>query len=252
MFSSQCRILSSTYRSKGENLEEKEKHTKAGPPADKRGQRFNLLLYRAIVSSGFLIFAMVSAQLIYFSIIYSGSREITKPSDLIAVFPGGSSRMEAGFHLAESGTASHLVINNQGIENLKKRYAKLLGHPPSVMLHTYKSTSTFEDALSMRKIIQSRNFSSIILVTSAYHMPRAHFVLRVLLFDRKIHIDRFGVGRAPDQATVYNEIIKFWGSIGEMIYYNVTGALLSENPSAEKVIGFLKKYLLFPDGTRDA
>ena len=43
---------------------------------------------------------------------------------------------------------------------------------------------------------------------------------------------------------VYNEMVKFWASIVEMLGYMVTGRLLTERPGAWSAVKFMKSWIL--------
>ena len=51
-----------------------------------------------------------------------------------------------------------------------------MGVKKSYVITEDKSNDTFENALYVLKICKRRNFRRVILVTSAYHMPRAMFL----------------------------------------------------------------------------
>ena len=55
-----------------------------------------------------------------------------------------------------------------------------IGVPKSYVITEDESNDTFENALYVLKICKRRNFRRVILVTSAYHMPRAMFLFNEL------------------------------------------------------------------------
>ena len=55
-----------------------------------------------------------------------------------------------------------------------------IGVPKSYVITEDESNDTFENALYVLKICKRRNFKRVILVTSAYHMPRAMFLFNEL------------------------------------------------------------------------
>jgi uncharacterized SAM-binding protein YcdF (DUF218 family) len=201
---------------------------------------------------GFLIFL---AQVIYFDHI-SAKTPVLKEADLIVVFPGAPERIAAGFLLAREGYAPHLAITGKNVKSLKY-YAGKYGLPSTVRpVGNCTTRTTFEDALCARNVVKQHGFGSIILVTSSYHIPRAYFLLRVLTsgMDVKIHLygitrDDAGAGNRLQSGAgtkmVYNEMVKFWVSIFEMLGYKVTGNLLAKRAGALSFVKRIRSWILF-------
>lgn len=61
-----------------------------------------------------------------------------------------------------------------------EKIASSLGVPSKDILLEPNSTSTYENLLFSKKILQNKNFKSIILVTEPFHSPRARLVARHL------------------------------------------------------------------------
>ncbi len=61
-----------------------------------------------------------------------------------------------------------------------EQIASSLGVPPKDILLETSSTSTYENLLYSKKILQNKNFKSIILVTEPFHSPRARLVAKHL------------------------------------------------------------------------
>jgi uncharacterized SAM-binding protein YcdF (DUF218 family) len=195
---------------------------------------------------------------------------IIEKADLIVVFPAENERVAAGLLLAKEGYAPNFTVAGITKENLRLYLKKYKYLPASVKpLVSPGSNTTFEDALITRQILQEHKFKSVILVTSTYHLPRAYFLLRVLTSDMNVRIHRYGVDKKqrlltasklkPEgskevhkeqraktlkQKLLYNEMIKFWTSLGEMTSYTVTGKLLSDSPLCLKTRNFLKANVL--------
>jgi len=220
-------------------------------------------------------------QTAYFLVIGLENNNIEK-ADLIAVFPGTKERITFAFQLAKQGYAPNLTITGSSKENFKY-YLELYGNLPLSVepIISRKSSTTYEDALATKRILQERKFKSVILVTSTYHLPRAYFLLRTLLSGMNVTIQRYGVdkkevlGAGPkltpeglvinlnanskghktqdiEQKTqslnlkiACNEMIKFWASLGEMTGYRVSGKLLTDIPFCLKMKTFLKSKILF-------
>jgi uncharacterized SAM-binding protein YcdF (DUF218 family) len=185
---------------------------------------------------------IVLVQGVYFHRILSKSPTPEK-SDLIVVFPGGPGRIKAGYQLASSGYAPNLAIPGLTARNLEY-YASEYGLPPKVnQVHLGETKSTFDDAQCTREITTKYGYKSIILVTSSYHLPRAYFLLRLLLLGSDVKLHTYGVGQHGSgrvnwgQVTVSKkmackEMIKFWASIVQMFNYMTKRGLLLETSHA--------------------
>ena len=229
----------------------------------------------------YITVAVALLQTAYFLVIGIENNNIEK-ADLIAVFTGEKERITAGFQLAQQGYASNLTITGSN-KNSFEYYFNKYGSLPSLIepIISGKSSTTFEDALATKRILQKRKFKSVILVTSTYHLPRAYFLLKTLLLGTNVTIKRYGVNQkevlgagsklTPEGSvikvginskvckaqkleqktqplnlkTACNEMIKFWASLGEMTGYRVSGKLLADIPFCLRMKIFLKSKILF-------
>jgi len=184
---------------------------------------------------------ILAAQVIYFYYIQS-SNPVLKKTDIIAILPAAEDRIKAGYELGKSGYAPNIAIIGVSADEQKADDRRYRGFPSNVRrIFTDESWSTFEDALNIRNIVKKHNFQSITLVTSSYHMPRAYFLLQILLAGSDIKVQRCGTTKDhaassnwthafADGRTVLIEMIKFWGSCFEMLTHKITGDLMSNNP----------------------
>lgn len=182
--------------------------------------------------TGAIVLAVATAQALL--ILSSAPMEqLPARADLIAVFPGKPERIAAGVELAAAGRGVHLVVASQvPTAELVRPYLKKTPFPDDAvkMLTAGLSRDTFEDALVTRELVRTHQFKSVILVTSNYHMPRAHALLRLLLLGSGVSIIRWEVaGSNPtDGLQMLSEMAKFWGSLGELTLYKVTGRFLQD------------------------
>ena len=228
-----------------------------------------------------ILVVILIVQAAYFLTVGSDNTIIEK-ADLIVVFPAENERIAAGLQLAEKGYAPNFTVAGISKESLNLYLKKCKDLPASVKpLISPRSNTTFEDALSTRQILQKHKFKSVILVTSRYHLPRAYFLLRLLTSGMNVKIHRYGVDKkwrllaasnlkpedsginvnanvkGPQKAHkeqraktlkqkfIYNEMIKFWTSLGEMAGYTVTGRVLTDSPLCLRTRKFLKANVLF-------
>ncbi len=123
--------------------------------------------------------------------------DISKPYDVAVVLGGGTTfDFETGlidFHesadrffialelykqkkvkkLLISGGSGSMVRTEQIEADFIKQYLIQIGVPEHDILIDNTSRNTHQNAVNSKKIIEQHHFSSILLITSAYHMPRA-------------------------------------------------------------------------------
>lgn len=102
---------------------------------------------------------------------------ISKPADGIVVLTGGASRVVDAVELLAEGRGKRLLISGvhpattpEELTRVNPDFARLLdccidlGH---------EATNTIGNALETGRWVRERNFHSLIIVTSGWHMPRA-------------------------------------------------------------------------------
>ncbi len=110
-------------------------------------------------------------------------------ADAIVALTGGSGRLKKALALLLSEKGDYLIISGVNkssdigsiffVEFMEKKYV-----PHERVIMEKGSKSTYENALATKKIVEFRNFKSLILLTSGYHMRRALYTFRrVLPFD---------------------------------------------------------------------
>lgn len=106
-------------------------------------------------------------------------------ADAIVAITGGRGRMEAGLKMLLAGKGKYLILSGVDKEsNVESIFFMRIWEkkvmPDRVILEK-DSRSTYENALATRKIIDSYDFKSIILLTSEYHMKRALYTFKRIL-----------------------------------------------------------------------
>lgn len=179
-------------------------------------------------------------------------------ADLIMVFPGTPHRIAAGFQLAQAGAASKLAISGLGQQDLEAQAARF-GRPAGVALVvSAKSRSTFEDVFNTRALVRRHGARSLLLVTSAWHVPRSSFLLKCFLLGSGVtvrvvpvedHRIKFGTSEARTRQAklAFNEGVKCWGSTVEMTWAMLTGTFLRDVPYFHELSKLLKRKILFTD-----
>lgn len=201
-----------------------------------------------------LALCVVGLQAAYFLWIVHSAPTLSK-ADLLVVFPGDPERMVEGQALAAAGLADHLLLINENELALSSLQQESLRPQFGYLVADSKSRSTFEDIFVARQVISKHGFRSIILVTSAYHLPRALFLLESYFLAKNVHVDLqyYPVATPKDagfsqKIRVYvNEMIKFWGSSVEMLACMLTDTLLRDSPYFWALGTTVKARLLFEE-----
>ncbi|HSE14492.1 MAG TPA: YdcF family protein [Candidatus Deferrimicrobium sp.] len=107
------------------------------------------------------------------------------PADAIFVLTGGEGRIQEGIRAWSGGAARELYILGAGrtvpISRIVPGGNRI---PPEALSRAHVegwSTNTLENAFSAKSAVVERKFSSVILVTSDYHVPRAYLAFRKVL-----------------------------------------------------------------------
>ena len=109
----------------------------------------------------------------------------TRPADVIFVLTGGEGRIQEGFRAWSGGAARELYILGAGrtvpIPRIVPEASRL---PAEALVRVHVegwSVNTLENAFSAKTAVGEGKYSSVILVTSDYHIPRAHLAFRKVL-----------------------------------------------------------------------
>jgi len=109
----------------------------------------------------------------------------TRPADAIFVLTGGEGRIQEGFRAWSGGAARELYILGAGRRVPVSRIVpEGLRIPAEALSRVHVegwSENTLENAFSAKSAVGERKYSSIILVTSDYHIPRAFLAFRKVL-----------------------------------------------------------------------
>lgn len=202
-----------------------------------------------------ILFSIVLAQAAYFFTILLKQADVVS-RDVVVVFNGSVKRVAAGFQLANSGNGKRLLISPAKPENLEN-YRKQYGLVQNVsFIVEDKARSTFENAFHVAQIVRQRHIKDIVLVTEAYHMPRSYLLLKMTLFGSPAKVSFYKVPTAGISGRklpaslaaklMYNEMVKMWGSLGEMMICKLKGEPTTGTSLKHSVVmNFLKEILLF-------
>lgn len=208
----------------------------------------------AIVILPLFTATLLTAQGIYFFTLLSNRQPPPQTADLIVVFRGRGSRVEAAYSLIEK-TGARLLISPATIRQLNA-YDRLYGagRPIHKLIET-KARTTFENALFTGQIMKASGLKSAVLVTSWDHMARSYLMFKMQLgSDTAIYLHPVATGRlnaanwhrhTMGWKMAYNEMIECWGSLIELAGYTFNGRLSPTAPGKTRTLAGLKKWLLF-------
>lgn len=108
-----------------------------------------------------------------------------RPADAIFVLTGGEGRIQEGYRAWSGGAARELYILGAGhrvpITRIVPEGSRI---SPEAISHVHVegwSENTLENAFSAKSAVAEGKYSSVILVTSDYHVPRAYLAFRKVL-----------------------------------------------------------------------
>jgi uncharacterized SAM-binding protein YcdF (DUF218 family) len=205
------------------------------------------------------IISIPALELGYFGWVLS--RPVTVPTNLetdaIVVFNGSPNRVKAAYEISQSLNTGYLIIS-PALKGQLAVYDKRYKLPATVShINEPLARTTLENAVYSQRIIERHKLTSILLVTSAYHMPRSKALLNLCLLESEADVRVYCVLTGRESSligylktskgvkTLYNEMVRFWGSLGEWIAFKIRGKLPEKNPKEIPIVKFLKSALLF-------
>lgn len=112
-----------------------------------------------------------------------GYRSAGKGADAIVVLTGGRGRTAEGLTQFRKGRGGVLILS--GVHEDADLDAIFLNRVNTVertkIVLEKRSTSTYENALEVRKILEERGLKSMVLITSGYHVKRAHYIFTKIM-----------------------------------------------------------------------
>ncbi len=155
--------------------------------------------------------------------LHEGSAPPSGPADAIFVLTGDEGRIREGYRAWAAGAARELYILGAGRTVPVSRFVPEAGRLPASDLSRVHvegwSENTLENAFSAKAVVSERKFTSAILLTSDYHVPRAYIAFRkllppgVTLYAIRVHGERGGIENAAWRRVrrYYIEGWKYWG-----------------------------------------
>lgn len=142
----------------------------------KRQIRIILVLIAFIFSSFFLV-----SILLAFVIHFYGQSGRKQSADAIVILAGPSYRADHAATLWRQGVAPYIVCNGGVVNDVTiavqcAAYLLELGIPSSAIVLENSSLSTEEHALYLQPIMEEREWESIVIVSSDYHLFRSMLI----------------------------------------------------------------------------
>jgi uncharacterized SAM-binding protein YcdF (DUF218 family) len=138
----------------------------------KAGKILTIVLF--IWLAGYVAFAVNS--------IAARPQQEEQITDAIVVLTGGNFRVHTGLELFAKGRALHLFISGVNPQVTRREITSLwegeTALPPCCITLGSKSNTTIENAAEVREWVKEKGYTSLRLVTSGYHMPRAMLEFR--------------------------------------------------------------------------
>ncbi|WP_174801545.1 YdcF family protein [Martelella limonii] len=128
-----------------------------------------------LLSGGFVVFCVN---------IFTARPPHIYETDAIVVLTGGSRRIEEAFALLESGAGERLLISGVNPATSPSGIQKIIGGDSQLFECCvdvgYEALDTHGNAVETRQWIEEHGYQRILVVTSAYHLPRGLLELRAI------------------------------------------------------------------------
>jgi uncharacterized SAM-binding protein YcdF (DUF218 family) len=115
-------------------------------------------------------------------VLSSYAQNPSPPQPTIWVDEATANRLLYAVKLYREGKAPVVIVSGGQLPWLKNlppisesmsEFIQLMGVPKSAVIQESASANTYQNAVDVKAILQARNIHKILLVTSAFHMPRA-------------------------------------------------------------------------------
>lgn len=146
-----------------------------------------------------------------------------EPVDVIVCLTGGKGRIRHALELHEKGFGRMLYIS--GIDpqvQLREiiRELKFVGpiDERNLVLENV-ATNTLENARQVEKFLRERRLGSVLVVTSVYHVRRAHFIFRKIL-PKDVRLEVTWLEHEPfDEQDWWKTWNGIWVTVGEFLKF---------------------------------
>jgi uncharacterized SAM-binding protein YcdF (DUF218 family) len=171
---------SKTNRSNGPSIAMRHASPRPQTAAAISWTRSNWLIRAArfgLIGGAMAVAFLIGGFLRFVTVVTSFDDRIVTKADGIVVLTGGRDRVQWGVDLLESGRARRLLISgvhpsttSEDIRKATEARPNLFGCCVDI---DHKAETTIGNAAETADWVKANGFRSVLLVTSAYHMPRA-------------------------------------------------------------------------------
>lgn len=143
-------------------------------------------------ATAFLALAIAAALAVLFLDFVNDSTRPQAPvasgADAIVVLTGGRGRTSEGLSQLRKGRGGVLILSgvhqDSDLDSIFLNTVNRVERDRIVL--EKRSRSTYENAVEVKKIMDERGLGSMVLITSGYHIKRAHFTFTKVMPGRKI------------------------------------------------------------------
>jgi uncharacterized SAM-binding protein YcdF (DUF218 family) len=196
-----------------------------------------------------LLFLMV-LFFIGFAVFASGierePRETVREADGITVLTGGADRIDQAMKLLAQGKAKRVLITGVYRATTKEELKQLASQGDQYFACCVdidkEARNTIDNATETAEWVAQRQFHSVIVVTSNYHMPRALaelgramptvVLIAYPVIDRNVHLDHWWTYPGTTKLLM-SEYLKYLPALGRLAATRLANLLLGRDKVAE-------------------
>lgn len=108
--------------------------------------------------------------------------------DALVVLSGNSERIAQAAQLKKAGYANWVILTQAGDASPEMDARKMDVPGEMLLIAPGKVTSTYEEAITVRQLMVTRNLKSCIVVTDLFHTQRARLIFREVLGEAGISV----------------------------------------------------------------
>jgi uncharacterized SAM-binding protein YcdF (DUF218 family) len=190
------------------------------------------LVFLAAISAAMLAFGFV----IFATSVMRGPLGGAETADGIVVLTGGDNRIVEGAHLLAEGRGKRLLISGVNRVTRREDVQRISGLDQKVFTCCvdlgYEALDTVGNADEARTWANTNGYTSLIVVTSSYHMPRGLAELSLAMPDRKLIAHAVTPRSFPDNGwwlhvrttrILMSEYLKFLPAVARLSVQKVLG-----------------------------
>jgi uncharacterized SAM-binding protein YcdF (DUF218 family) len=211
---------------------------------------------------GIVILALTIGAVMYFSAtnlrLYGDGHALTIPVDAVLVLGGGVDgdgvlgyssrrRVRVAVDLLQAGQTRYLIFSggpewkhpDHSAAGLMRVHAQALGAPPEALLTETRALSTFENLQFAFALAEQRGFTSLAILTDAYHLERGRWLAGYfghpdagLIAVRGLEFD----GIANRAWSILREALAWWFNLAKVAGWEALAATGMDVNARQKLI----------------